>query len=93
MPQHGITTDRLLDATSGTVREGFERNRLISTVAPAPCCLGRSVYSKYVRRQIRPSRFELPRAARIVLWAVGIFFTLWALLVIVTVTFMPHLYR
>jgi hypothetical protein len=44
-------------------------------------------------REIKPSRFELPKAARIILWTLATLFLLWFLWVIVTMTFLPGMYR
>jgi len=46
-----------------------------------------------VPKEVKPSRFELPKAARIILWTLGTFFALWALWVVVTLKFFPEMYR
>jgi len=50
-------------------------------------------YTVVVPKATKPSRFELPKAARVILWTFGAFFALWVLWVVVTLKFFPGMYR
>jgi hypothetical protein len=52
-----------------------------------------SLQTGAVTRDIKPSRFELPKAARIILWTFAVFFILWVLWGVVTLAFFPGMYR
>jgi hypothetical protein len=56
-------------------------------------CLPESGYSGAVSRGVRPSRFELPKAARITLWTMAILFGVFLLMVVGSLIFLPGLYR
>jgi amino acid permease len=68
-------------------------HRRVNGLAKSMFLFTSSDYSRHMGREVRPGRFELPKAARIVLWIIAIFFALWFLLAVVSVVFFPDLYR
>jgi membrane protein YdbS with pleckstrin-like domain len=46
-----------------------------------------------MHREVKPNRFEIPKPAKVVIWAIVGLVALWLLAAFVTVTFFPGLYR